>query len=316
MELHEVWKAICENPEDDEARVDYARLIEPSDPERARFIRAQLAEAIRRRGGSPPWGLEGDDARIFASNKMRWAADLLPFAAFGRIDNIRFDRGFPVNLTVHPLVFAEYAPLLFRLAPLRAITFSAYYDDNFDLITAPDGLAAAFPIERVLAAPQLERIDVLGFEDAHLSWDPDDEEYVFHKLARTERLVRCVYLSMRNCYLSAEHNFRALASHSLGRQLVRVSCRQLETHSIREKDSKLCVGAVDDIIMEFAEAGQALEREFGYIPWLHPDHNDPFVYDARWLVDQGHMPKFPFGTPPRAEWYDIPPRPYPEHLRY
>jgi hypothetical protein len=43
--------------------------------------------------------------------------------------------------------------------------------------------------------------------------------------------------------------------------------------------------------------GQALEREHGYIPWLHPQDNACDKFDARWFVNQGILPKRPFGSP-------------------
>jgi len=45
------------------------------------------------------------------------------------------------------------------------------------------------------------------------------------------------------------------------------------------------------------EDGQALEREFGYLPWLHPQDNACDKFDARWFVDQGILPKRPAGSP-------------------
>lgn len=45
------------------------------------------------------------------------------------------------------------------------------------------------------------------------------------------------------------------------------------------------------------EDGKALEREFGYLPWLHPQDNACDKFDARWFVEQGILPKRPAGSP-------------------
>src|SRR6185436_1619492 len=51
MSIEQVFKAICENPEDDERRLEYADLIERSDPDHAKFIRWQVRYADERRHG-------------------------------------------------------------------------------------------------------------------------------------------------------------------------------------------------------------------------------------------------------------------------
>ena len=56
----------------------------------------------------------------------------------------------------------------------------------------------------------------------------------------------------------------------------------------------------------FSERGKQLEREHGYIPWLHYSHCRSAREDVAYHVEQGDLPKYPAGSPPQPEWYEFP----------
>ncbi|MBA3542732.1 MAG: hypothetical protein H0T79_24155 [Deltaproteobacteria bacterium] len=96
-------------------------------------------------------------------NATRWARNLLQFVQRGSVHNIRFDRGFPSGIKVHPAVFCEYADLILRLGPIRHVDFCHPYDDDDRPVLDEGGRLARFPLEEVLACPQLARLDSIGF---------------------------------------------------------------------------------------------------------------------------------------------------------
>jgi uncharacterized protein (TIGR02996 family) len=303
MSIEHVFRAICENPEDDELRLEYAKLIESSDPAHAKLIRIQVKYADERRRGFRYYGLEGDEDGLVRRHGARWARDIAKLAAHGRPTRVEFDRGFPAMLDMHPDMFAEYSDLVFRLAPIRHINFVQPYDEDNELVLDDDGKIAPFPIERVLACPQLSRLDSLGFSRVELKLGRPDAPGDAAKIARCPHLTRCLSLGFSFTTINAT-DFLHLAEGELTRKMLVVNPLDFGVGERRVHDVEL--GQGEFIRTIFHDEWKDVERRLGYIPWLHPSHNATNRFDIRWHFEHGKLPKYPIGSPPKDEWYDVP----------
>jgi hypothetical protein len=147
----------------------------------------------------------------------------------------------------------------------------------------------------VLACPQLARLDEIWFAAANL------KSRDIAMLAQCPHLTRCLVLDLRNALLS-EQDYLALAEGPLTRKLLEINPCPYGERKVEEWDP--AGGYVWRTV--FDEKWREVERRLGYIPWLHPSHHK--LNDARWAVDHGLLPKYPVGSPPKAEWYDVPSR--------
>ena len=302
MNIEQAFQAICDNPEDDEPRLEYAKLIESSDPDHAKFIRWQVRYADERRHGVEHGGGASDKDRLLPANGARWAHNIAKFAAHGDPRNIAFDRGFPLHLEMHPDVFVEYADLIFRLAPIRSIYFVQPYDEDGELLRGAGGEIAPYPMDRLLACPQLSRLDSVGFVHVELKPSYPDHPGDVTKIARCPHLSRCLSLNFRSTTIT-DHAFLELAEGELTRKVLAV--RPLYVGERRVDDIE--VGMGEYTRTDFPDEWKAVERRLGYIPWLHPSHNDLLHgYDLRWHLEHGKLPRYPPGSPPKPEWYDVP----------
>ena len=111
--------AIIADPDADEPRLKYADWVEASDPERARFIREQLAGLPR-----------GEDER--------WAEPYLPFGA----RDVVFRRGFAEAMSLTGRSFISLSDGLFAATPLRDVRL----------------IAVNFLIPELVACPHLRRL--------------------------------------------------------------------------------------------------------------------------------------------------------------
>ncbi len=176
MTIEAAFQSICDRPDDDDARLAFADLIESSDPDHAAFIRLDIEMVSRRRHELP---FDSDKGQAVGSllrrNKQRWSRDLARFLPRNQeldgsiiSEGLFFDRGFPTQISIHPSVFLEYAELLFRLAPIRHVRFCEPYDQETLLPgpvpTRPDGGLEPIPLEQILAMPELSRLDSFGFD--------------------------------------------------------------------------------------------------------------------------------------------------------
>ena len=302
MTIEEAFRAICDNPEDDDLRLQFADLEDSADPRRAEFIRASLAGAHRRRHDV----FTGERIEWLTDNHLeRWAGPLVRFLPLtrhaGRLagpSGLEFDRGFPSKIDIHPHVFLEYADLLFRLAPLRHVRFREVYDEDRLAQNQP------FPLEQILAMPQLARLDSFGFRLLGDRWEDVMPKDTGRQLAACPHLTRCLWLDFgqRGGYVRCEELVES-------EQIRKMIC--LEHYPVQLIGEQ----TTDDIDVEhgphrirtFLEEGKELERRYGYIPWLHPSHNKGAWYlDVAWDVAQGNRPKYPPGTPPDPAWYEFP----------
>ncbi len=300
MTIDDLFQQICENPENDALRLEYARLIEPSDPDHAELIRFQIEVAADRKRGTRFYGLEATERHLLEANQARWARNIAKFAAHGFPDRVEFDRGFPAQLDMHPDVFVEYADLIFRLAPIRHVDFIKPYDEDGELLRDDDGKLVPFPMDRLLACPQLARLDSVGFTNVELDFGGPGYSVDGPKIARCPHLTRCLYLNFRSTLISAR-DWLALAEGELTRKMLVIWPLDVGEQRVHDQD-----GGGEYVRVDFADKWKDVERRLGYIPWLHPSHNASNRYDLRWHFEHGKVPRYPPGSPPKDEWYDVP----------
>jgi hypothetical protein len=203
---------------------------------------------------------------------------------------------------MHPEMFAEYADLVFRLAPLRHIDFIKPYDEFGELLKDEHGNLVPFPMERLLACPQLSRLDSVGFVNVELVPSNPGVSGDVTKIASCPYLTRCMYLNFAFTVIN-DHAYLELAEGEFtGKMLVVVS----PSEPGERQDGDVEIGMGEYIDTTFDEEWKAVEQRLGYIPWLHPSHNRVNRIDARWHLEHGNLPKYPPGSPQRPEWYDIP----------
>jgi hypothetical protein len=258
----------------------------------------QIDAANRRRAGEPfvRYGQPSE------GQAERWARNIAMFTQGGNPNSVEFFRGFPAKIDMQPDVFIENADLIFRLAPIQHIEFRTPCDDDWQPLVDDEGLRVPFPLDEVLAAPELARLDRIILRDVRLRRDSAA------KLAACPHLTRCLYLDLRDSLLT-EEGLVALAEGPLTGKLIGVR-HQLVTdygeHTVRERVRPMET-APEVTRHVFGDKGRELEARLGYIPWLH-EASYPSDIDIRWYFDQGRVPKFPAGSkPPRDEWYEMPP---------
>jgi uncharacterized protein (TIGR02996 family) len=136
-------RAICENPEDDTVRLVYADwLDENGDPDRAEFIRLQVAQADK------PRMYDADYFRaeaLFRKNRDAWFAELPEVLGFEREDTFR--RGFSYAVRARTVTYlVRHHAQLFATAPIQSLTL--YGTDERALV-------------KTLQVPEIERLTEL-----------------------------------------------------------------------------------------------------------------------------------------------------------
>jgi hypothetical protein len=203
---------------------------------------------------------------------------------------------------MQPEVFIENADLIFRLAPIQHIQFHTPCNDDWEPLVDEEGIPVRFPLDEVLARPELARLDRLVLRDVRLP--PDSGA----RLAACPHLTRCLYLDLYGSGLTDE-GLVALAEGPLTSKMLVIAHelrKEYGERTVRERvrDMETAPEVTRHV---FGQKGKELEERLGYIPWLH-DGNAPSGIDIRWYFDHGVVPKFPAGSkPPRDEWYEMPP---------
>lgn len=263
-------------PEDDAPRLAFATSWRQYDEPLAEFIKLQLQRAQLRRAAGSSNAASAQEELLLRTHGTRWAHTIAKYAR-----KWEFDRGFIASIVVEPHVFLEYGSWLLRNAPIRHVGFSA----------ADDG---PFPLQELLASPLLEHFDSLDLSSLDLG-DPE-----IAKLAASPHLTRCLSLDLSHNPLGFQ-GFRALAAAPWSRKLFQVH-RSGGGRNDYTPGQKMLPSDREDAwgaaIWEWAPLGadgQSLEREFGYIPWLHPEENACDRFDARWFFERGTLPKNPSG---------------------
>ena len=269
--------AVTSAPHDDAPRRAYADWVRPYDPRRAKFIEMQLAWAedsrTTRRGYSNP--TEG----FLDAHADEWSRTFLKYVT--RAD---YYRGFIEDIAIDPYIFLEYGEFLFVNAPILSVTF----------LRPEEG---PFPLEELLASPLLARLNCIVLKDGLV------DDAAVEMLAASPHLENCLWLDLSGNVLTIRA-FAALARNASTRKLLVVERAQSgypETRYDPGQQYELTdrLNRWDTFISELGPVkpeGQALERTYGYLPWLHRE-NSCDALDAHWFVQHGVLPVRPAGSP-------------------
>jgi uncharacterized protein (TIGR02996 family) len=276
--------AVAAAPHDDTPRRAYAAWVRPYDEPRAQLIDAQLAWAEeRRRTNYRARGAFNDPGESLVKrhqHQSRWSRTLLRYAR-----SVRYYRGFIEGVVIDPFLFLEYGEWLFANAPIIRVTF-----------VRPE--AGSFPVHEVASSPLLRRLDDIGLADLGLQ---DEDVSVFASSPH----INALWLDLSGNELSIKA-FDALARNVATRRLLAVARWQGYG-----ADSKQYWPGQTDVVTDrltnggegnesewgpVQPEGQALERTYGYLPWLHKA-NSVYMNDARWFVNHGLLPVSPRGLP-------------------
>ncbi len=277
--------AVTAAPHDDAPRRAYADWVRPYDAPRAKLVDVQLAWAEQRRTSRYKASHPNDPGAGLVEahqDQSRWSRTILRYAS-----SVSYYRGFIEKVVIDPYLFLEYGEWLFTNAPIIHVAF-----------THPED--GPFPIGDIAQSPLLRRLDCIDICDGSL-----DDAGVATLAASPHFDALWLDLSGNGLSLAA---FEALAKNEATRKLLAVgrwqgyrSGHPLNTYWPGQKN------VVTDRLKNGGEGyeeewgpvqpeGQALERQYGYLPWLHKA-NWAYMNDARWFVERGLLPLQPPGSP-------------------
>jgi hypothetical protein len=300
---------ILVHPELDALRLEFADACEAKDPDRATYIRREVAHELAWAHGNPHSRRgDGDVARRLFQPLARFCIDIL--------DDWTASRGFIEEVTIDPYVFIEHGGALCDLAPIQHVTFMPTPLPHDVPVPFP-GIVLPSVIPELMRCPHLRRIRGFSFTESTAGcWflTHDDIDHILDSPHLDDLLVLTTPVARAALLHDADYQ-RALWPRVFARPNFR---RMLVTNfrfhagwpgdGIRAYDDDL------DTVREFTPVppeGRDLERRFGYIPALHNHNritgNRPFTYGELVLNHRrGILPRFPPGAPITEEMYGLP----------
>jgi uncharacterized protein (TIGR02996 family) len=150
-------RAIIDNPDDDTPRLVYADwLDENGDPERAEFIRVQIALAREPHGHQARQALIARNESLLRHHRVEWT----PRPASGM--DVAFHRGFVEEVGAEARAFVAEADELFRLAPVRHVQLRWTSELPYE---------RAQLMQAVAGIPHLARLRTLGLRGGYIGSD-------------------------------------------------------------------------------------------------------------------------------------------------
>jgi len=154
-----------------------------------------------------------------------------------------------------------------------------------------------FPLDELAASPLLARLNGIALKRGVV------DDAAVEKFAASPHLENCHTLDLSHNVLTIRA-FEALARNPSTRKLLVVARDRngrLDTqyHPKAQLQATDRLDRWDCVISEWgpmSPEGQALERKYGYIPWLHRE-NSCHQLDAHWFVQNGVLPVQPVGSP-------------------
>ncbi len=283
MTYEQAMLAVLADPESDDARRDLVAVLRGPDPDRARYVELQMETTLQRRE-EETFSLRGSDEewRLQSSHRTRWKRDVDMYLGEHH-DNqrVEFERGLPWLISMNPYLFLEQGEyVMSRIAPLRGISF---FDD-------PDG--SPFPMKELAASPLLERLEEIRFLNATLT---ADDVMTF---SSSTRLTRAYTIDMGGNVREASL-VEGFAANPATRKCLAIRGMLLPDDYLEEYSSTGEPGPDYYQYWEMSECGHALERKYGYLPWLHLNHLS-HAADAKYWTDQKVLPRFVPGSPADA----------------
>lgn len=267
----ELLTAVTSNTGDDAPRLAFAAHVRDAEPDRARFIEQQIEEARGRRARRGYIHVSNDP--LLRKHEAEWTRMVAKYAR-----RWTFDRGFIAKIVIEPHLFLEYGDWLLLNYPIQMVELGK-----------PDG--GAFPATELADSPLLGRLDALVIRRVALT------EAEIERLGSSPHLARLLHLDLDRQHVGLGIYDRLAAAPNL-RKLLTLSLEdggpgQGYADTGRDDLQGRPVEAWTDVSPE----GKALERKYGYLPWLHPEHNACEPLDAAWFVAQGILPVKPPGSP-------------------
>ena len=237
---------IVRHPDDDSPRLAYADAVAAEDPERAEFIRLQIARfrGDAARGASSRPGPR--EAALRTQHGARWAQAIAPYARAPQpgspFQGYEFERGFVARLRTEPAIVASMGDRLVSLAPIEHLE-----------------LTAAGPFLPAFAAPCLGQMRSLAFNQLGLG---DDDAVA---LAERGHLDRCEWLSLRGNQIGSRGIAALLASPKIRRIPV------VMLHGNRSDPTVQVSQDLDGgvLVHGLPPDSEAAEARYGRIAWLH-----------------------------------------------
>ena len=271
MTNHELLDAIAANPESDELRVQYAERCRTSDPERAQLIELQMERTRRRRGGDSTIRPSKEEAALLKQRGPEWAHTLAKYVA-----RYEFDRGMVEEIAIDPHMFLEYGEWLYKLAPIRHVWFGRQAEPG------------PFPLTDILSSPLLAHLDTIVLQSKRF------DDRAAEAIAQCPYLDRCLILDLTGNPLTLR-GFAAFAASPTTRKMLQITVAPDAYHPGQRFRPTGAVDSAEADIWDWTDVsqdGQALERRYGYLPWLHYP-NWVLRLDARWHVEHGRVPVRP-----------------------
>jgi len=235
-------RAVLEDPASDAPRRAYARWANDHGDIRGRFIELQLELAALARANATVAQWTGPHDRAKELLETYGALWLRPLEELDMIRDPVFHRGFVEEVTIDAARLAEAAPRVFNLAPVLHLTLA-------NVRAAPD----------VLASPALSRIVSLALPRQDL------DDAALERLAASPHAVALRWLDIAGNEITARGIDALCASPHL-RALAYVN---LVGNPVADPSDAAGYEGAALIHTHTTGAGEALERRFGRIAWLH-----------------------------------------------
>ena len=285
----QLLRAVTEQPYDDAPRLAFAEHIRSRDPDHAKLIEQQIESACQRRRKqkglleSKPQSKENDRSlrALIAAAK---AGRFTPGSTLTKYTrSFEYDRGFIAAITIEPYTFLEYGEWLYANAPITQVGFSRAEEGDF-------------PMAELANSPLLAKLDSLEFDNCALT------DQLVLELTQSPYLRRLLSLSLRSNSRIGPASYEALAAAPETRKLLDVSRRgddagEFPGEKIEDSGQIYLSGATIYDWSEMTAQGRALERKYGYIPWLNARANSCSAFDSSWCVAEGLRPAQPAGSP-------------------
>ena len=232
----ELIRAILESPDEDAPRLAYADACQ--DKSRADFIRVQLKRrAILGDIGNPrSLRYERISAELSDQYGAEWAKDIAPL-----VQAYSFWAGFIEEVSVSCDQFLKIAPDLFSRAPIRHLN-----------LTSMNGRASEF------SSPYLARIRSLVLDNCKLG------NAEIEILSKSSLLADLRWLSLARNQIEFS-GFQSMAKSTRLKSLKYVNF----FGNLADPSEELSTDQGVILSARLSPDGKRLEKEFGYIRWLH-----------------------------------------------
>jgi hypothetical protein len=231
-DLETCYAWVVDEPTLDEPREAFAVAVERTDPDRAEFIRVQLAMARARAAWADSYPLSLRSAALTERHHQRWAQPVRQLVA-----GYQFLRGFVDLVTMDAGIFLAFSADLYRRAPVLHLDLTGVRDVADELFDDP----------------QLERIVSLSLRGCALG------DHGVALLARSPYLRRLEWLDLSDNGIGEE----GLDAFAASTSLPRLGYVGLANNAIDDPTP-----AHADEYDATSEVGRALQDRYGPRDWL------------------------------------------------